>query len=143
VQRADEDPRAADGLGTAAGGLPWVVPQAAGGAGASGRRGAAGALHVQAGVAAVIEGTGRAAAAEDTGDLADAAAACGGMSFTAAAKVLLASGIAVPISRLKPGDKVLATSTRTGKITAQTITAVLLGQTRSGSLEFRLTPDPG
>jgi len=41
-------------------------------------------------------------AAEDTGDLADAAT-CGGESFTAGTKVLLASGVAMPISELKSG----------------------------------------
>ena len=64
-------------------------------------------------------------AAEDSG-LADAAAACGGESFTAGAKVLLANRIGVPIAGLKPGDKVLATSTRTGKTRAEPVTAVLV-----------------
>jgi hypothetical protein len=40
--------------------------------------------------------------------------------------VLLASGAAIPISQLKPGDKVLATSTKTGKTQAEPVTAVLL-----------------
>jgi hypothetical protein len=44
------------------------------------------------------------------------APSCGGESFTASTKVLLASGIAVPISSLKPGEKVLPTSTATGKV---------------------------
>jgi hypothetical protein len=65
-------------------------------------------------------------AAEDTGsDLADAAT-CGGESFTAGTKVLLASGLAIPISQLKPGDKVLATNTKTGKTQAEPVSAVLL-----------------
>jgi hypothetical protein len=64
-------------------------------------------------------------AAEDTA-IGDAAAACGGMSFTPGTKVLLASGIAVPIASLKPGDKVLATNTRTGKTQAEPVTAVLV-----------------
>jgi Pretoxin HINT domain len=65
-------------------------------------------------------------AAEDTGsDLADAAT-CGGASFTAATKVLLASGLAVPIASLKPGEKVLATNTKTGKTQAEPVAAVLL-----------------
>ena len=42
------------------------------------------------------------------------AASCGA-SFTAHTRVLLASGVAVPIASLKPGDKVLATNTHTGK----------------------------
>jgi hypothetical protein len=50
----------------------------------------------------------------------------GGQSFTAAARVLLANGKAVPISSLKPGEKVLATNTKTGKTRAETITAVLV-----------------
>ena len=64
-------------------------------------------------------------AAEDTA-IGDAVAACGGMSFTPGTKVLLASGIAVPIASLKPGDKVLATNTRTGKTQAEPVTAVLV-----------------
>lgn len=51
---------------------------------------------------------------------------CGGMSFTAGTKVLLASGLAVPIATLKPGDKVLAVNTRTGKTQAEPVTAVLV-----------------
>ncbi len=50
----------------------------------------------------------------------------GGESFTAGTKVLLATGVAVPIASLKPGDKVLATNTSTGKTSAETVTAVLL-----------------
>jgi hypothetical protein len=64
-------------------------------------------------------------AAEDSTDLADAAT-CGGASFTASTKVLLASGAAIPISQLKPGDKVLATNVRTGKTHAEPVTAVLV-----------------
>ena len=48
------------------------------------------------------------------------------MSFTAGTKVLLASGAAIPISLLKPGDKVLATNVKTGKTQAEPVTAVLL-----------------
>jgi hypothetical protein len=40
--------------------------------------------------------------------------------------VLLASGIAVPISQLKPGEKVLATNTRTGKTQTVPVSAVLV-----------------
>ena len=50
----------------------------------------------------------------------------GGESFTAGTKVLLASGAAVAISHLKPGEKVLATNTKTGKTSAETVTAVLV-----------------
>ncbi len=59
------------------------------------------------------------------GGLAEAAT-CGGESFTAGTKVLLASGAAVPISQLKAGDKVLATNTKTGKTQAETVTTVLV-----------------
>jgi RHS repeat-associated protein len=55
-----------------------------------------------------------------------AAASCGGMSFSAATKVLLASGAAIPISKLTPGDEVLATNVRTGKTSPEPVTAVLL-----------------
>jgi RHS repeat-associated protein len=64
---------------------------------------------------------------EDAGaGAAERAAASCGESFTAGTKVLLASGAAVPISRLKRGDKVLATNTRTGKTTAKRVGAVLV-----------------
>jgi hypothetical protein len=64
-------------------------------------------------------------AADDAADT-DAAAACGGQSFTAGTKVLLASGAAVAISQVKVGDKVLATNTKTGKTSAEPVTAVLV-----------------
>ncbi|HUY44152.1 MAG TPA: Hint domain-containing protein, partial [Streptosporangiaceae bacterium] len=50
----------------------------------------------------------------------------GGASFTPGTKVLLASGLAVPIASLKPGDKVLATNVRTGKTQAEPVAAVLV-----------------
>ena len=62
-------------------------------------------------------------AAEDAG--ADAVESCG-ESFTAGTKVLLASGAAVPIASLTPGDKVLATNTKTGKTQAEPVTAVMV-----------------
>jgi Pretoxin HINT domain len=40
--------------------------------------------------------------------------------------VLLASGAAIPISQLKPGDKVLATNTKTGRTQAETVKAVIV-----------------
>jgi hypothetical protein len=48
------------------------------------------------------------------------------MSFTATTKVLLADGRSKPISQLKPGDKVLATSTKTGKTQPEAVAAVLV-----------------
>jgi RHS repeat-associated protein len=63
---------------------------------------------------------------------------CGGQSFTASTKVLLASGQAIPIADVKPGDKVLATDTRTGKTRAETVTAVLIHHdTNVYNLEIR------
>ena len=53
-------------------------------------------------------------------------AAYGGQSFTPATRVLLASGKTAPISHLKPGDKVLARDTATGKNQPETVTAVLV-----------------
>ncbi|MGD0557188.1 MAG: LamG-like jellyroll fold domain-containing protein, partial [Streptosporangiaceae bacterium] len=50
----------------------------------------------------------------------------GGQSFTAGTKVLLASGKSEAISKLTVGQKVLATSTKTGKNQAETVTAVLV-----------------
>jgi RHS repeat-associated protein len=49
-----------------------------------------------------------------------------GQSFTAGTKVLLASGAAIPIAGLKPGDKILATNVKTGKTRAETVSAVLV-----------------
>jgi Pretoxin HINT domain len=48
------------------------------------------------------------------------------MSFTAATMVLLASGKTIPISKIKPGDKVPATDTRTGKTKTEPASAVLV-----------------
>jgi large repetitive protein len=50
----------------------------------------------------------------------------GGKSFTASTEVLTASGALVAISKLKIGEKVLATNTKTGKTTAGTISTVLV-----------------
>ncbi|MGH3252502.1 MAG: RHS repeat-associated core domain-containing protein, partial [Trebonia sp.] len=65
---------------------------------------------------------------EEGSGLIDAAESCltGGKSFSADTRVLLASGAAVPISQLRIGDKVLATSTKTGKTQAELVAAVLL-----------------
>jgi Pretoxin HINT domain len=93
------------------------------------RQSALGALGVLLGTVPLFDFLDAAAigsAAEDSSDLADAAAACGGMSFTPTTKVLLASGIAVPIAALKPGESVLATNVRTGKTRAEPVTAVLV-----------------
>ncbi|HWM99541.1 MAG TPA: RHS repeat-associated core domain-containing protein, partial [Streptosporangiaceae bacterium] len=70
------------------------------------------------------------AAEEGGADIAEqvgakAAESCG-LSFTANTKVLLANGKAVPISSLKPGEKVVSASTGTGKNQAETIAAVLI-----------------
>ena len=67
-----------------------------------------------------------AAARDGDDDDSETGCAVGGQSFTAGTRVLLASGAAVPISRLKAGEKVLATSTTTGKTRAETVTAVLV-----------------
>ena len=56
---------------------------------------------------------------------AKAAESCG-LSFSPGTKVLLANGKAVPISSLKPGEKVVATNTKTGKTQVGTIAAVLV-----------------
>jgi RHS repeat-associated protein len=51
---------------------------------------------------------------------------CGGQSFAPHTKVLLATGAAVAISMLKPGDKVLATNAKTGKSQPERVAAVLV-----------------
>ena len=50
----------------------------------------------------------------------------GGQSFTAATRVLLASGKTIPISQLKVGGKVKAVDTKTGKGQVKTVQAVLV-----------------
>ena len=82
--------------------------------------------EVEVAAADIAEDAGAEAAEDAGGDAADAAASCGGMSFTAGTEVLLASGKAVPISSLKPGEKVLATNTKTGKTQAEAVAAVLV-----------------
>src|SRR5262249_17987902 len=49
-----------------------------------------------------------------------------GLSFARSTRVLLASGATAPIASLKVGDKVLATNTKTGKTSPETVTAVLV-----------------
>jgi hypothetical protein len=67
--------------------------------------------------------------AEDaTSETEDTAESCvvGGKSFTADTLVLLASGKTVPISQLKPGEKVLANNPKSGITKAETISVVML-----------------
>ena len=74
-------------------------------------------------------GEGATAAADDAGEsAADDAGSCvvGGQSFAANTKVLLASGAAAAISQLHPGEKVLATNTKTGKTQLETVAAILV-----------------
>ncbi|HEV2372371.1 MAG TPA: LamG-like jellyroll fold domain-containing protein [Streptosporangiaceae bacterium] len=54
------------------------------------------------------------------------AVSCGGQSFAAGTKVLLATGAAVSISHLKLGDKVLATNVKTGRTSAEAVSRVLI-----------------
>ena len=62
------------------------------------------------------------AAEEQTGE----SCLVGGQSFTAKTKVLTATGALVAISKLRVGEKVVATNTKTGKTTAETVAAVLV-----------------
>ena len=79
-----------------------------------------GAGEVTAGIALFAIGAGEA-------DAEDLAAACaGGESFTPGTPVLLADRKSIPISDLKPGDQVLATNTKTGKTSPETVAAVLV-----------------
>lgn len=75
---------------------------------------------------AAPEDAGSEAAGEEAPAESEPDPSCGGESFTAGTKVLLASGVAIPISQLKPGDKVLATNAKTGKTQAEAVTAVLV-----------------
>jgi RHS repeat-associated protein len=105
----------------AAGGALGEALSAAGGAVMSSlaRDGAeeAGGLAGQAG-----DGAGDAAGGGSSGG----SCTVGGQSFTAGTLVLLASGKAEAISKLRSGQKVLATDTRTGKNHAEAIAAVLV-----------------
>ncbi|HEX5293244.1 MAG TPA: Hint domain-containing protein, partial [Streptosporangiaceae bacterium] len=58
----------------------------------------------------------------------DAPVSCrtGGESFTATTRVLTATGHLVAISKVRPGDKVLATNTKSGKTSAEPVAAVLV-----------------
>jgi RHS repeat-associated protein len=71
------------------------------------------------------EAGGDGAAAADAGTSSGVTVNCG-ESFTASTKVLLASGAAVAIASLEPGDKVLAANTKAGKTQAEPVTAVLV-----------------
>jgi hypothetical protein len=51
---------------------------------------------------------------------------CDGLSFTSGTQVLLADGKTKPISKIKPGDKVIATNLSSGKTQAELVTAVLV-----------------
>ena len=64
-------------------------------------------------------------AGNDLTDIAEQVDGCSA-SFASGTGVLLASGAIVPIADLKVGDKVLATSTSTGKTQPETITAVIV-----------------
>ncbi len=92
-----------------------------------------GALAADVGADAAADAGGEAAGeagAEGAGEEAPAGSepgpSCGGSSFTAGTRVVLASGVAIPISQLEVGDKVLATSTKTGKTQAESVAAVLV-----------------
>ena len=76
--------------------------------------------------AADVAAEGAADAGESLAEEADSAVTCGGASFTAGTQVLLANGKTAPISTLRPGEKVQAADTKTGKNQAETVTAVLL-----------------
>ena len=86
-----------------------------------------GALAADAGAeeaGAAAEGTAEGAA--DEADSSGDSCLIGGQSFTAGTAVLLANGKTEAISKLRPGQKVLATDTKTGKNHVETVTAVLV-----------------
>ena len=121
--------------GAAAGAATYEVNSAQHGGFSWSGLGSATATGAVAGLAGGMlgEALGTAAGALGDGALGDAAEAVagscsriGGQSFSPATKVLLASGVAVPISQLHIGNKVLATNTKTGKTQAEAVTAVLV-----------------
>ncbi len=84
-----------------------------------------GSLLAEEGLSAAADEAGS-VAAEEGGSLAEDAEASCGLSFTASTRVVLADGKSIPINQLKPGDKVLATNTRTGRTQAEPVAAVLV-----------------
>jgi hypothetical protein len=74
----------------------------------------------------VLGGESFTATSEDAADAGDTVDAGCDDSFAPATKVLLASGAAIPIRQLRPGDKVLATNVKTGKTSRETVKAVIL-----------------
>jgi RHS repeat-associated protein len=82
----------------------------------------AGSAADDAGAAADDAGTG----AEDEPAQDDEPTNCPNQSFSADTKVLLASHKSVAIAKVKPGDKVLATDTSSGKTRPEPVTAVLV-----------------
>ena len=75
----------------------------------------------------ILQGLGKLAGKAAAPVLSKLIGAClGGESFSPGTLVLLPGGKTKPISALKPGDKVLATSTRTGKTQPEAVTAVLI-----------------
>jgi RHS repeat-associated protein len=125
-------------VGAATAGLLDGASGLAGGLLGSGAEDAASSMAEGAVSEAADETTGSAAETADAGTESadeDAGArsgdeeegpSCGGQSFTARTKVVLASGKKQPISTLKVGQKVLATDTKSGKNQAETIAAVLV-----------------
>jgi hypothetical protein len=101
-----------------------VLTVATGGAGAAVDVGLEAAVDAGTDVAVDAAEDGAETAAEHASS--EVGATCGGMSFSAGTKVLLANGTTAAISSLKPGEKVLATNTKTGKTQAETVTAVLV-----------------
>ena len=53
--------------------------------------------------------------------------------------MLLASGAAISISQLKPGDKVVATNVKTGKTSPETVKAVILEHDNDLAVAFQLS----
>ena len=110
-----------DGLGEIAGAASGLLSSGADAAASAVSEGASGEV-----TQAAEETAGEDAA--QAGEDADPASCPteGGESFTAATRVLLASGKTVPISQLKAGDKVKAVDTTTGKAQVKTVQAVLV-----------------
>jgi RHS repeat-associated protein len=82
-------------------------------------------MAIEAGTAEVSALADEMTAASDAGQISkDFGCSLCGCSFSPGTKVILASGKAVPISTLKPGDKVLATNTSSGKTSPEVVTAV-------------------
>jgi YD repeat-containing protein len=128
---AADDATSADGAGGASGGSEPSTSDGGGSGGSSesgggGGSGGSSAAEQEAAQqqAAAADGEAQNVAQDAAANEAGAGGEGPGCSFTAGTQVRLASGHTAAISSLQPGDRVESTSTKTGKTTAEQVSAV-------------------